>query len=253
MFSNFSTAIVIVPIVALVIAALSAAGIWYWWISGKEEAEPPPEEEEPIIKMPKLNLFRQAESSPMPPENVVEVMRVYRDLADGSLIIDVAGRRYHHIGEIGDPEIARRLAGNIQALAEMAGVSPRASAPPAAQPPEPLAQAPSPGPLPTAVRRHQAPEEPSEPVRRGLFGQRKDKLPPEPEPKSIIEQIEELLQFRLATTPSLARRAIHISEGEGGGVVVEVDGVSYEGVSEVPDEEIRAFIQATIQEWEARR
>jgi hypothetical protein len=259
MFSNFNTAFVIVPIAALVIACLSVAGIWYWWISAKEEAEgvePPSEEEEPPFELPRLANLLHREATPppaaVPSENVVEVMRIYRDLADGSLIIDIGGRRYRHIGEMSDPEIARRFAGNIQALSAMAGASPGASVPPVAGPAEPQPQAPFPGPPPTAVRRP-TPEEPAKPVRRGIFGQRKDKLPPEPEPKSIIEQIEELLQFRLAMTPPLARRAIHISEGAGGGVVVDVDGVSYGGVSEVPDEEVRAFIQATIQEWEARR
>jgi hypothetical protein len=68
----------------------------------------------------------------------------------------------------------------------------------------------------------------------------------------MIEEIEELLQFRLAMTPTLARRNIHISEAEAGGVIVEVDGMFYAGVGEVPDDEVRNFIQATIQEWEAR-
>jgi hypothetical protein len=263
MFSNINTAFVIIPILALVIACLSAAGIWYWWISAKEEAEgaePPSEEEEPFFELPRLANLLQREGVPEPTaassESVVEVMRIYRDLADGSLIIDIGGRRYHHIGEIGDPEIARRLAGNIQALAAMVGTSPGGGAlpaVPAGPPAAPQQPATLPGPLPTAIRSRSAPEEPPIPVRRGIFGQRKDKPPPEPEPKSMIEQIEELLQFRLAMTPALARRAIHIRENEAGVVFVEVDGSSYEGVTEVPDEAVRSFIQATIQEWEARQ
>ena len=253
----------IIPLVGLVIAVLSAAGIWYWWVTGKEEkgeaVEPPPDDEpEPLVKLPKLDLLRRAAALASPAttssENTIEVMRVYRDLADGSLIVDIAGRRYRHVSEIDDPETARRLVGNVHALAAIAGISGGVGAPPiAASAPrtEPPPQAATPPPDPfLAERLQKPPDEPEKPVRRGLFGQRKDKLPPMPEPKSFVEQIEELLQFRLATTPELAHRAIHISPGLGDGVVVEVDGAFYDGVGEIPDEQVRTFVQATIREWE---
>lgn len=263
---NSSVAFVVIPLLALVIAALSAAGIWYWWISGseekdKEDVEGLSEEEDPIIKLPRLDFLRRGAalvSGASPPENVIEVMRVYRDLADGSLVVEIAGQHYRHIGDIDDPEIARRLVGNVRALTAMAELSGEVGAsspaPPmsrrAAQPQR--ASPPIARPLPSR-RRAAAEAESSEPVRRGIFGQRKGKTPPEPPPKSMIEQIEEFLQYRLATSPELAGRDIHITEGETGNIIFEVDGLFYGGVGDIPDEFIRGLIQTTIQEWEARQ
>jgi hypothetical protein len=39
----------------------------------------------------------------------------------------------------------------------------------------------------------------------------------------------------------------------GGGVSIEVDGKYYRGIGEVTDGEVQEFIQAVIQEWEARQ
>ena len=69
----------------------------------------------------------------------------------------------------------------------------------------------------------------------------------------MVEQIEELLQFRLAATPELAQRSIHLRPAHDGGVRIEIDGSFFEGVGEVPDNQIREFIQSTIREWEARQ
>jgi hypothetical protein len=70
---------------------------------------------------------------------------------------------------------------------------------------------------------------------------------------SVADEIEELLQYRLALNPDLARRSIHVRPSFGGGVRIVVDDTSYESVEEVPEPDVREFIQATIREWNARR
>jgi hypothetical protein len=94
----------------------------------------------------------------------------------------------------------------------------------------------------------------SPPKRRGLFGFGGSREPEEvEEPKSMAEEIEELLQYRLALNPTLVQRSIHIRPAHHGGVLIEVDGQSFDGVGEIEDDTIRDFIQSVIQEWEARQ
>jgi hypothetical protein len=90
---------------------------------------------------------------------------------------------------------------------------------------------------------------------KALSRRRRDKDEEEEPPAELInvaDEIEALLQQRLASNPSLAHRSIHVQPSITGGVRIVVDGTSYEAVDEVSDPEARAFIQETIQEWNAR-
>ena len=71
-------------------------------------------------------------------------------------------------------------------------------------------------------------------------------------PKTLAEQIEARLQYHLARSPAFASRLLHIWQGPDGGIQVEVDGRLYDGVSEVPDPDVRAFIQGVVQDWDAQ-
>lgn len=68
-------------------------------------------------------------------------------------------------------------------------------------------------------------------------------------PPSIVAQIDELLQKRLAPSP-LANREIRLEEGALGEVVVYVGKTRYAGVDDVPDPEIQTIIKAAIKDWE---
>jgi hypothetical protein len=69
--------------------------------------------------------------------------------------------------------------------------------------------------------------------------------------KSIAAQIDEILQEKLENTP-LAQRAIRLMELPGKGMVVMVGLDQYDGVSSVPDPEIRDLIRSCVAEWERR-
>lgn len=69
--------------------------------------------------------------------------------------------------------------------------------------------------------------------------------------KSIAAQIDEILQEKLEDTP-LAQRAIRLMELPGKGMVVMVGLDQYDGVSSVPDPEIRDLIRSCVAEWERR-
>jgi len=68
---------------------------------------------------------------------------------------------------------------------------------------------------------------------------------------SMVQQIDEILQLKLADTP-LARQGIKIQDAPGGGVMVMVGLNKYEGVGDVPDPAIKAVLQAAVAEWEKK-
>ncbi len=72
-------------------------------------------------------------------------------------------------------------------------------------------------------------------------------------PKTMADEIEELIQLHRGTSPSLASRSIHIRQGAGGGIRVEVDGQYFDSVASVTDPDVTAFLQSVIREWEARQ
>jgi hypothetical protein len=85
----------------------------------------------------------------------------------------------------------------------------------------------------------------SEIVRRAITPKAKVKE----KPKSIVEQVDEILQKRLANSP-YSTRLIRLVDAPGGGVEVLVDAKKYEGVGDVPDLEVRNLIQDCVKEWE---
>ena len=70
-------------------------------------------------------------------------------------------------------------------------------------------------------------------------------------PLSIVSQIDEILQARLAASP-LAKRGIRLQESPEGGVIVWVGMQKFTGVGDVTDPEVQAIIRAATAEWEKK-
>lgn len=167
-----------------------------------------------------------------PPE--ASILRLWSG-PDEQLHLEVEGAELGAPGTL-SPDQRRRL------IAALNQARPWVEARPAAVPPRP---APAAEPPPPVV------PPPVEPVKASLFPGRARPVEPAPAPLSIVEQINEVLQKRLAGTP-LGRKAISLSESPGGGVIVLVGASRYEGVDAVPDPEVVAAIRAAIAEWETR-
>ncbi len=70
-------------------------------------------------------------------------------------------------------------------------------------------------------------------------------------PKSIVAQIDEILQEKLKNL-TMEKRGIRLVELPGKGMVVMVGLDQYGGVDEVPDPEIQQLIRSSAKEWEDR-
>ncbi len=197
-----------------------------------------------------------------------EVMTVYRDVAEGGLIVQVGTSIYRSPPINADPEFRRRLLNTLNELGKPARESmttPAASAPapassPADAPPVPSMPPPSsvtatselppmpPGALPGDLPKFRMPDKPEAPKR----GRRRSPTEPIPE-INIVEAIEAFLQYKLASAPQFAGRSIHVKPAPGNGLAIEVDGRTFEAVSDIDDDAVRAYLQSTIEEWQDRQ
>jgi hypothetical protein len=75
--------------------------------------------------------------------------------------------------------------------------------------------------------------------------------PPFIEAKTIVAQIDEILQEMLVNGP-MAERKIRLLEMPNQGVVVRVGLDQYPGIEAVPDPEIRNLIRQAVSTWEAK-
>ncbi len=183
------------------------------------------------------------------PMDSVEVMRIWRDLADGSLIIQMGGQRYRKMDEIDSPELRRRFQALVRELGRIA-FQPAKQGPSQQQAAAPMQPAPPP---PSTSKPQQKRPHMLEQVVRVSTGQPATPEPAEEEQVGIAHQIEEFLQQKLSQSAAFRHRSIHVRTGHDGGIRIEVDGHFYDAVDEVEEDEARAFIQDTIQEWSARQ
>lgn len=251
--------------------------------AAKEKNKNKPPEPKPMTSQP-VPVMPQPVPVPMPPpppmstqyDNAHEVLRVLRDNLTGRLIIEIAGRRYERVGDIRDPDIGRGFVTTLKDLQKfMAGTQSPAtslpfipepqrppeppattySQPPAATFSQPPTASPQP-PAPTPARKTLSDLPPIQKPSMNPFKQAKVLKDMEkelgPAPKSIPEQIDEILQERLARTPHRGRGCrVYLSPK--GGVVFELDGKTYEGVGDVPDPEVQAIIRSAVAEWEKKQ
>lgn len=190
----------------------------------------------------------------------VDVLTVSRDLADGSLIVQIGSQAYGHAADITDAEARRRLKAALRELAQQVTAPPRA---PETHPAESQATAPEPLPTPSAPPiPADAPTPPpagdgswnlpnfnemaNEPLK--LRGGKPKQSVPEID---IAGAIEAYLQHKLRQTPGFEQRRLHIHPAPGGGVQIEADGRFYEAVADIEDSATREFISGAIAEWQA--
>jgi hypothetical protein len=67
--------------------------------------------------------------------------------------------------------------------------------------------------------------------------------------KSIVEQVDEVLQDLLESSP-LPGKNIRLMEMPDKGVIIWVENENFEGIDSVPDEEVKQMIKQAVKKWE---
>ncbi len=175
---------------------------------------------------------KKEEPIPHPSPPILEgktLLRLWKD-DNGRLRLALDGKPVP-VSEI-SPVERRRLVTLINALRPWVDTRVAAPAAPSAPPPPP----------PAPKREAAAPPPPS--------SEEKDSAAPA-KPLSMVEEIDEILQEKLAHHP-LKNRGIRLVESPTGGVIVYVGLQRYEMVADIPDSSIQAIIRESIAEWEER-
>ncbi len=190
-----------------------------------------------------------------------EILRVYRDLKSGGIVLELKGKKFRQPQELAASErsfLEKQLAG--LALWVKPGKNAGAAAPQASSPKGP--DRPVTGPLEQrlgSVQRNEtiiAPATTEDNLKPNynpldVFARalRPDAPHASTPASSIAAQIDEILQEKLAGLPD-EKRAIRLMELPGKGMVVMVGLDHYDGVDAVPDPEVQNLIRECVREWE---
>ena len=244
-----------------------------------ESAYVPGEETESVAERAPLDraeleraFVLEDEEEPMPydtpapqdaPPDSVELLRVWRDLSDGSLIVEIGGQRFESLDDLRSADLERRFLNVVRDLDSLAGRADAALERAAPERATPKRAAPRPAKAPAKPAPAERDETPLSPpsmspgsmlrqMTRVAMGQAPDPVEPVPE-LNIADQIEDLLQARLAKLPDYQGRTIHVRPSIEGGVRIEVDGRYFDGVGDVDDETVRDLLMDVVREWESKQ
>ncbi len=172
---------------------------------------------------------------------------LWQERASGKLVVRVDGHMLDRADQLSDAQ-RKTMNGTLK---EWLGWMGFPVAQPAATPPPAAGTAPLVTP-PPAVAIH--PSEPAAPEARpagaeaGLPGQSPAQAVAA-KPKSIVEQIDAILQEKIKTTPGM-HKGVKLVEDPKEGVVVWVGLEHFAGVDAVTDPEVKALLRAAAAEWE---
>lgn len=176
------------------------------------------------------------------------VANLLRDPASGKLLVEQDGRILSSALSLneGQRSSLQSAAKDLNAWVGLP-TGPQISATRAEMPPRETKEPPQP------FNREQffTPEPPSTAIPMAAPGTPPTAAAPQGPAKSIVAQIDEVLQEMLAES-KLANSAIRLAEEPRHGVIVWVGLQRHEGIDAVPDEAVRSVIRSAVKEWERR-
>lgn len=168
-----------------------------------------------------------------------DVVRLWRERAGSQLVVEVDGKVLPESGSLSAGQRSA-LEAAIREWAAWLGLG-KAPAKPAAAPTAAV--------VPPVVA---APARPAPAVVTGApVAAVPVVAPAEVRPKSMVEQIDEIVQEMLPASP-LSGHTLRVRSDIKEGVLVWLDGKRYFGIGEVDDPQAKAILQAAAAEWEAR-
>ncbi len=178
----------------------------------------------------------------------IEVARIWRDKKTGDLLTEVEGKVYKDEGELSKTQrtelkyTAMAWAGWV--LGNEEEPKPKAEVQPAVAAPAVVTAQPAPlPPVPAPPARPAAAEAKAE-----KGGNKKGKAEEPPRPKTMVEQIDEILAEQIKGTP-LESRGLRIVQ-DNIGVTVWVGLDHFDGIEAVSDPEIKAAVRRAVETWE---
>ncbi|MBP7228096.1 MAG: hypothetical protein KA988_03225 [Longilinea sp.] len=233
---------VLIPTFIGVVVGFAAGAIVaiLWYERNKEEKPETPSAQPKVVeKVVEKVIEKPVEKLPegVDRNDFGDLLRFWRRRTDGSLWVEIAGRAFPK-AEALEPQQRQLMENLLREGVIWLGLG--RPAPATAQPPAAAPQTPAAAP--------QTPAAVAQPVSVAAVV-----TPPvvSDRPKSIVEQIDEVVQ-ELLPTSSLAGRNIHVSTDLKEGVVVWDGNQRYVGIGGVSDPVLRAFLQAAVAEWERR-
>lgn len=184
----------------------------------------------------------------------VPVARLWRERDGGALVVEMDGKSFLGPATLTDAQRAQ-LENNARDLRGWLGMGlTGAAGETAARPPVETARAAEPAPaaapyIPSRVDAPRPSYSPVVPVQPALAPAEVEAAQAMTGGRSIVSQIEDILQDMIDSTP-LQHQGLHLIEDPLRGVIVSVGGRQYEGIDAVPEGEARNAIRAAVAEWE---
>jgi hypothetical protein len=214
-----------------------------------------------------------APATPTKGKSLAEVARVWRDRRTGQVTLEMDGKMYNSSAEVSSQqkaalsqaidELQLWLAGGERVGAVLSTTRPAAKTAEALPEPAPLATAVTATAVtarsdsPAAPEALLTPEPEVKPpsmqlgdILASAIRPSKGKTTPGPA-KSIAAQVDEIVQEKLPGS-AYKDHLIMVTEQPKGGLLVRVDQEHYEGIGDVADPGIRAFLRECVAEWENR-
>ncbi|MCB0194897.1 MAG: hypothetical protein KDJ65_23305 [Anaerolineae bacterium] len=230
-------------------------------------------------RLQNFSAFPEDDSTLSPHQN--ELLRLLRHPQSEQLIVEIAGRQYTKLADVPDKALGQyilELTAHLLAFtngmivtksgiksfpAPQTGIVPKPiKSRHSAVPSPPVSQTksvPSP-PAPPEVEntllsslRKNLSEDDSKPQKSGFFSV----VNPAPQPASLpslnlADEINDIVQDRLRSSPLEQHHQISIVSDPGGGIRIRVNQHSYSSPDEIPDAAVRNLIKSSIKEWERR-
>lgn len=197
-----------------------------WWLAGRNKSEPVDEEQEALKDLRK---------------RYIEKAALWQERSSGQLVVRSAGQM---ISSPADLSEAQKKNMNSLLMDWVGWLGYRGSHNETAQPMQ--------QPQEEKVLITPAPDVPAPVVERAeSVDGNKPKKPAAEKPKSIVEQINDVLQESLKSHPALSK-GIRLTEDPRSGVVVWVGLEHYLGVDAVPDPQVKQILKEAVKEWERR-
>jgi hypothetical protein len=172
-----------------------------------------------------------------------EVLRLWRS-PTGRMSVEVNGKRFRSREEIGDYGTAQLILNAAKQLNQFLSLTPSG----------PVRKIDTERPV-VKVSLEEAATKPVQLPTMDIMKQmrylREQSKKPELQIKSIMDEINDILQDSIART-SLAGRGLKVADGLNGGIF-SLDGHDYETLDQLPDPDAREAVRAAIQEWDSKR